>query len=631
MNGGFFLHNLVTSAINQIIDDLRSRQSNDGSWRFCFETGTLTDAYTIILLRSLEQPDSEWLIERLTARILSKQEANGAWKLFADQNDGHLSSTAESFFALLYSGHVKPDAPHMKRARKFIQARGGLAKTGPFTRAMLAMNGQISWPKLFNVPIETILLPRTSPISIYDIVGYSRVHLVAVLTSANMKYSRQNARTPNLRDLLTERKTENEWENDQSRSILTIIQNEVSKLIDTPKRLRKTAFEQAEQHMLKRIEPDGLYYSYITSTFFMIYAFLALGYKKDHPVIQNAVNGIKNQVCLTTSHSHIEFATSTAWDSALISHALQQSGVPASDPLIKTANAYLLSRQHTLYGDWSFNNPNTVPGGWGFSDINTFLPDVDDTTAALRAIKRTVREHPMYRPAWSRGADWILSMQNKDGGWGAFEKATDKKRITLVPFPEAGRVLIDPSTADLTGRALEFLAKDANLLSPHPAIDRAVNWLEQNQETDGSWYGRWGVCYIYGTWAALTGLDAAGFSQNRPSVKKAVDWLSSIQNEDGGWGESCVSDTRKTYMPLGSSTLSQTAWAVDALTATHKKPADAVRRGVNYLVSNLNRNDWTTTYPTGAALPGDFYIYYHSYNYIWPLLALSNFRNKFDS
>ncbi len=619
---------MLSNAIQKLIEELRNRQSNDGSWRFCFETGTLTDAYTIIMLRNLEQQDSEWLIERLVERILTRQQPDGSWTLYPDQQPAHLSSTVESYFALLYSGYTNQHEPHMKRAKQYIRENGGLAKAGPFTRAMLALNGQIPWPPLFNVPIEAILLPRTSPINMYDIVGYTRIHLVATLIASNKKYSRKTSQTPDLSHLHTTR-SPNEWDTNDTRLILDAIKYEIANLLDKPKNIRKTAYQKAEQYLLDRIEPDGLSFSYMTSTFFMIYALLSLGYKKDDPTIQHAINGIKNQVCLTTDHAHIEFATSTVWDTALISHALQKGGVPSWDPLLEASGAYLLSRQHVLHGDWSFNNPYTAPGGWGFSDMNTFLPDVDDTSAALRAIKSYAQHNPTYGHTWSRGVDWVLSMQNDDGGFGAFEKNTNKTRITLLPFPDAGRVLLDPSTADLTGRALEFLASDANLLSPHPTIDRAIQWLERHQESDGSWYGRWGICYIYGTWAALTGFIAAGVSPYLLSVTKAVKWLESIQNDDGGWGESCQSDTEKKYVPLGASTLSQTAWAVDALTAVSDTQTSALQRGVHYLLTHLDRGDWTTTYPTGAALPGDFYIYYHSYNYIWPLLALSNYRNKF--
>ncbi|WP_232735640.1 squalene--hopene cyclase [Alteribacter populi] len=630
--GGDRLNKDVTKTIDTLVQELRAMQVNDGSWRFCFETGPMTDAYTIILLRTLEYEGEEWLIKQLVERLLHKQEKNGAWKLFRDEKEGHLSVTVEAYFALLYSGYVKEHSNNMKRAKAFILKHGGLTGTGPFTQAMLALNEQIRWPKLFKVPIELLLLPRSSPVNVYDIVSYSRVHLTAVLIPSTLDYSRKTKQTPDLSSLISSRVPNNaEFDTEESRLILQTIKNEIKKLLDAPKQLRKDALKKAERLLLERIEPDGLHFSYVSATVFMVFALLALGYSKKHPLITKAVNGIKNQVCLTTRFYHIEFATSTIWDTSQLSHALQQAGVPSADEMVVKANHYLLSRQHVLYGDWAFNNPSTLPGGWGFSDINTFLPDVDDTAASLRAVKQTVLEHPQYRNAWNRGLDWVMSMQNKDGGWAAFEKNTTKKRITLLPFPNAGRILLDPSTTDLTGRALEFLGNEANILLPHPQMEDAFRWLVKNQETDGSWYGRWGICYIYGTWAALTGMKAIGIDSSHASIKRGVNWLRSIQNNDGGWGESCYSDIRKVYVPLGASTLSQTAWAIDALVAAFDKPTEAIQRGVTYLIENLHRNDWTTNYPTGAAIPGHFYIYYHSYNYIWPLLALSNYRKKYES
>ncbi|PYZ97652.1 squalene--hopene cyclase [Alteribacter lacisalsi] len=619
------MHELLNDTIRRMTDSLRSLQANDGSWRFCFETGPTTDAYTIILLRSLDTKGDEWLIQQLTERLLAIQDTSGSWKLYPDQAEGHLSATVEAYFALLYSGYVSETAPNMKKARSFIEKNGGLHKAGPFTRAMLALNGQISWPRLFRLPVESLLIPQNAPVNLYDIVSYARVHIVPVLAAANKGYVCQLPSTPDL-SALGKRNEESAAE--ETERLFSTVAAEIHKLAETPGRLKAKAYKKAERLMLERIEPDGLYFSYITSTVLMVYALLALGYSKNDAVIQRALTAIRNQVCLTSTRSHIEFATSTVWDTALLSHALQRSGVPSEDPMIAGAGRYLLNRQHTKYGDWAFNCSGTLPGGWGFSDINTFLPDIDDTTASLRAVKDLIEAMPEYRITWFRGTDWVLKMQNTDGGWAAFEKDTVKRRLTLLPFPAADRVLIDPSTADLTGRALEFLSGEANLLLPHPAVDRAVNWLEKNQEQNGSWYGRWGICYIYGTWAALTGLSAAGYEKENKTVKRGVEWFNSIQNEDGGWGESCKSDTAGRYVPLGSSTPSQTAWAVDALIAVHSRPTEAIDHGIRYLITNAGRSD---RYPTGAALPGDFYIYYHSYNHIWPLLALANYKSRYSS
>ncbi|GIO01669.1 hypothetical protein J5TS2_23370 [Brevibacillus halotolerans] len=220
-------------------------------------------------------------------------------------------------------------------------------------------------------------------------------------------------------------------------------------------------------------------------------------------------------------------------------------------------------------------------------------------------------------------------MQNADGGWPAFEKNTDKRILNWLPFDAADAVSTDPSTADLTGRTLEFLGNSAGFTISHPQIQRGVEWLLSNQEANGSWYGRWGISYIYGTWAAATGLIAVGVSSEHPAIQKAVKWLLKIQNEDGGWGESCKSDIVKTYVSLGVSTPSQTAWGVDALISVFQKPIPAIKRGIQFLIDSEKNQEWTLSYPTGSGLPDGFYFHYHSYRYIWPLLALGNYKKKY--
>ncbi|GFZ79607.1 squalene--hopene cyclase [Paenibacillus marchantiophytorum] len=629
----------VAAEIHRMTGMLERVQKEDGSWRFCFENGILTDAYLIIVLRTLEQPQ-ETLIRQLHDRIRSQQEANGAWKVYQDEEDGNLDATVDAYYALLYSGYSqKTDEPMLKAAR-FILSKGGLQQVKTvLTHAFLAATGQSPWPTSLKIPPEFLLLPPSSPISFFDFSGYARVHFTPILIMANLGFSKRNAAAPDLSDLYTRNdwasveRHNAEWEDLTStrtlKELLRTIQSGLKELSGLPWLLRDRGMQYAEQYMLKRIEADGTLYSYSSCTLLMIMALLALGYDKQHPVITNAISGLSAILWNLNGHVHLQNSPSTVWDTALLSYALQQAGTSPNHPSIRKSLEYLLRVQHTQLGDWSFHVSHPLPGGWGFSESNSINPDVDDSTAALRAIRGLSLVDPEYRDAWNRGLNWVLSMQNKDGGWPAFEKGVTNKLLTLFPIDGAADAAIDPSTADLTGRTLEFLGTTAGLDRKHALIGRGADWLLSNQEANGSWYGRWGICYIYGTWSALTGLAAVGFGADHPSIRNGVQWLLSIQNADGGWGESCTSDRSKRYVPLGASTPSQTAWALDALIAVSPAPSPEIDKGIERLLSLLHLDDWTTRYPTGSGLPGCLYTDYHSYRYIWPLLTLNQYHNKY--
>ena len=620
---------LVEAEINRLVDILKREQKLDGSWTNPFETGISTDCYMIILLRSLEINDEDF-INSLVRRILSKQEENGAWKLYADEGEGNLTVTVEAYYALLYSGQRTKNDRDMRLARQFIIKNGGLKKVNMFTKIMLALTGQYQWPKHIPIPVEIMLLPPAFPVNIFDVSVYARAIFIPFLITADKKFSLKTRESPDLTNLYLHRGVD-DWEKELSefRSIFSTIHHGIKNLIGYPRHLHQMALNRAEQYMLQRIESDGTFYSYFSSTFLMVFALLARGYSKQHPIILKAIQGLKSFQTKIDNHLHVQYTTATVWNTALISYSLQEAGVSSSSKVIQNAQRYLLTRQHNLYSDWAVYNQTALPGGWGFANINTIHPDVDDTTAALRAIRSLVLKNPVYRQAWNAGIQWLTSMQNDDGGWAAFERNIDKPLLTWLPVEGGGSMLLDPSTADLTGRTLEFLGNFTHADYTHPLIKRGVNWLFQNQEKDGSWYGRWGICYIYGTWAAITGLIAVNINKDRTSIQKAIKWLYNIQNKDGGWGESCQSDINKKYVPLNESTRIHTAWALDALIAAENKVTPEIKRGITFLLETSKKSDWTMTYPKGQGLPGGFYIHYHSYEYLFPLLALSHFKGKF--
>ncbi|WP_080875952.1 squalene--hopene cyclase [Oceanobacillus timonensis] len=620
----------VDVEINRLVDRLTKEQEHDGSWAYPFETGISTDCYMIILLRTLEMDDED-LIDALVSRILRKQGKNGAWKIFHDEGEGNLTATVEACYALLYSGHRKKEDREIRLATRFIQRHGGLKEINMFAKVMLALTGQYKWPRYLPVPVQFILFPVSFPLNLFDLSLYARSNLVPILITADYKFSRKTKRSPDLSYLFLQRGDDGDWEAELNdwRSFQTPFQRGIGSLIGNPEQLHELALQRAEDYMLNRRESDGTFYSYFSATFLMIFALMARGYSKKDPIITKAVEGLKSFQTNIGKQTHMQYTMANVWNTALISHALQKAGVPSSSTEIKNANQYLLGREQMKYGDWAIHNPDVAPGGWGFSNINTFNPDLDDTTASLRSICSFASNTPVYRQAWDRGIQWAVSMQNDDGGWPAFEKNVDNTLLSWLPIEGGGSMLLDPSTADLTGRTLEFFGNDTHTDTYQPFIKRAVKWLLHNQEKDGSWYGRWGICYIYGTWSAITGLAAVKTCSNHPQVQQAIQWLYAIQNQDGGWGESCKSDIEKKYVPLKESTRTHTAWALDALIAAEEKATPEIKRGISYLLETSEKADWTTAYPKGQGLPGGFYIHYHSYEYLFPLLALANYREKF--
>jgi len=621
---GSGLREKVYGKILYLTEYLAGVQRSDGAWNYCFESGTITDAFMIILLRHLNM-DHRTVIEGLARRIISRRE-NGAWKLFYDEPGGNLSATIEAYYALLLAGRKAKDDPEMKAARDFILSRGGIPEAGSLTRVMLALTGQYSWDRMPQIPVELVLLPTWAPVNFFDLVGYARVHSAPIFICADRRFTLKLPEGPDLSDLYPPGA-----EPHMPLKAPGLLLEETGKLKNSSQFPfpggNSPALAELERHMLSRTEGDGTLYSYFTATFLMIFALLALGCDQRHPAIVRAVDGLESMILCEEGPGkkrfHQQETTSTVWDTALLSYALQQAQM-YGHPAVERAAGYLWPKQQIRCGDWKISSSGH-PGGWGFSDSNTINPDVDDTTYTLRALYRQAAERPeTWGPPWRAGLEWLLSMQNSDGGWPAFERNRNKKWPELLPMPDALPALTDPSSADLTGRALEFLGGYAGPDLPKKQIQRGAQWLLKNQNKDGSWYGRWGICHIYGTWAAVTGLKAVGLNRGR-CVERAVKWLLSIQNEDGGWGESCLSDSARRYIPLGFSTPSQTAWALDALIAAGLAESPAVDRGMEALLELVDVEGVAGSYPTGQGLPGGFYINYHSYRFAWPLVTFGHY------
>ncbi|PEJ54513.1 squalene--hopene cyclase [Bacillus sp. AFS002410] len=619
------LDNIVIQNIEERIKRLRNRQEENGSWEFVFEGALLTDSFMILLMKDLGYENNQ-LIDGIIDRIINLQHPNGAWKLYEDEKNGNLNATVQAYIALLVSKKYTKDHSSMKKAEKFIRENGGIKKTHFMLKMILAIHGLIAYPKLFYFPMSYFLLPDKMPLSLFDLSNYARVHLVPMILCINKRFKVKLEDDLNIDNLLED--SEMEWFNEERGTFYQFILEEGKKLASYPLYFHQKGYEKAERFILDRIETNGTFYSYASSTFYMVYALMALGYKVSSSVIQDALQGLLSYATNTDAGLHIQNSPSKVWDTALLSYAIQEAGYSNNDPIISKSIHYLLSKQQDLIGDWSVHAKNLSPGGWGFSDVNSFIPDNDDTGAVLRALSRSAMDQPNFQESWLKGVHFLLGLQNDDGGWGAFEKNVTNKWLTHLPIENAKDAIIDPSTPDLTGRILEFIGNYTSISNDDRIVKKAVDWLFKNQKSNGSWYGRWGICYLYGTWATITGLRAVGVSKNHEAIKKAEKWLVSIQNEDGGWGESGFSTVKGSYIPLKYSTPSQTGWVIDALLTIRNKDDEVIRRGINYLVSQNEISNKALSYPTGLGLPGQFYINYHSYNEIYPLLALAHFKNS---
>ncbi|MEK5501708.1 terpene cyclase/mutase family protein [Bacillus sp. FSL M8-0168] len=610
------------------LEQLLNKQKPDGSWRFCFEGSVMTNSFLILLLTSLGDHDPS-LTSALARRIRSKQDGDGTFRNYPDETAGNLTATVQGYTGMLASGLYNRYEPHMQKAEAFIKSKGGLKRVHFMTKWMLAANGLYPWPRLY-LPLSFLLIPPVFPLHFYHLSTYARIHFVPMAITLNKKYSLKNEQIGSLRHL-DENMSKNPLEWLSIRSFherrYYPFNLQWKELLKGPVYVHNLGYEAGKKYMLDRIEQDGTLYSYASATIFMIYSLLSLGISKHAPVIKRAISGVKGLIspCGGGDGLYLENSTSTVWDTALLSFAMHEAGMPGKSSAVSSAADYLEKRQHAKKADWAVFNPHATPGGWGFSNINTNNPDLDDTAAALKAIPFNRRTAD-----WNRGLAWLLSMQNRDGGFAAFEKNVNHPLIGSLPIESANEAAVDPSTADLTGRVLHLLGLKAGYREDHPVIRRALHWLYHNQEENGSWYGRWGVCYIYGTWAAVTGMKAVGVRADDPAVQKALRWLASIQLRDGGWGESCKSCVIKTFAPLPHSTIVQSAWALDALLQYTDPLEPHIQKGIRFLIDQSRHQPKHIVYPTGIGLPKQFYIRYHSYPFVFSLLAVSAFIKQME-
>jgi squalene-hopene/tetraprenyl-beta-curcumene cyclase len=627
---------------------LLDRQNDDGSWCAELEGDTILESETILMLAFLCREQTT-IARRAAAYLVGKQLPGGGWTKYPG-GGLDISASVKAYFALKLTGH-DPAADFMVRAREAIRSHGGADAVNSFTRFYLALLGQISYEHCPAVPPELALLPKWFPVNLYAMSAWSRTIVVPLSIVAALEPVRPIEAERGIHELFL-REPEHwpplrcpglpggtgwlSWDH-----FFRVI-NRLLKFGQRKRWMpwRKKAVETARQWILDRFhKSDGLG-AIFPPVIFSVVALKALGYDDDSPEVQECMKQLR-RLSLDDARegtTRIQPCLSPVWDTGLTMRALALAGVPADDPAIVRAAGWLRGRQTTDPGDWS-KTVDVPPGGWYFEYANEFYPDVDDTAMSLMALQTLFRDAPRNLTkeindskdikdtidALSRGLQWILAMQNRDGGWGAFDRDNDHHFLCYVPFADHN-AMIDPSTADVTGRVLEALGKLGKRLGDRQ-VDRAVAFLRGCQESDGCWLGRWGVNYVYGTWQALNGLAAVGVSADDQMVLAGARWLLAHQQANGGWGESPNTYEQPELRGQGQVTASQTAWAVLGLIAAGQANHPAVLRGVRWLIAAQNDDGaWSETQFTGTGFPRVFYLRYHYYPIYFPLMALARWR-----
>jgi squalene-hopene/tetraprenyl-beta-curcumene cyclase len=639
------------SQLESIDDAIRRSQSwflarqhpVEGYWVAELEADTTLTSEYLMLRRFLDRVDPER--ERKAVRYLrSAQLPDGGWPIYYG-GPSEISASVKAYFALKLSG-IRADEPFMVRARECVLAKGGVVQANVFTKIALALFDQYDWQGIPSMPPEIMLLPKWFYFNIYAISYWSRAVLIPLLiVFANQPVCRIPEEqgieelyvTPRAQVRYRQFPPFNKDQGWFTPHNVFVVLDAVLKLYDRMPLawLRQKSVHKAATWMLEHIKGSGGLGAIYPAMANSIVALRCLGYEVDDPLVQKALREIEELEIYDTvavgdqrvDAMHLQPCHSPIWDTSLLMNALIEAGLPSDHPALQRAAAYLLSRQTKAVGDWKVSSPQAEPGGWYFQHENELYPDVDDSAVVIMALSKVRTPHMAdVQDAIRRGASWVVAMQGSDGGWGAYDKDNNRIVFNYIPFADH-HALLDPSTADLTGRCLEMIGA-LGYDQSHPSVAPALAFLKHEQEPDGSWYGRWGVNYIYGTWSVLAGLRAIGEDLSQPYIQRAVSWLESKQNPDGGWGESCLSYANPEWSGRGDSTPSQTAWALMGLMATGMQDSFSVARGIQYLLRHqMKDGSWEEVCHTGTGFPRVFYLRYHWYCQYFPLWALAMYRN----
>ena len=616
---------MLERAIDGAATALSRRQRPDGHWVFELEADATIPAEYVLLEHYLDRIDAP-LQQKIGVYLRRVQGDHGGWPLFHD-GAFNLSASVKAYYALRCIGD-SIDSAHMVRAREAILAAGGAARCNVFTRIQLALFGQVPWHAAPCMPVEIMLLPKWFFFHLSKISYWSRTVLVPLLGLMALRPQARNPQRVEIPELFVIPPAKvRDWVRGPYRSAW----GRVFKALDVavrraepffPRAARQRAIAQAETFVRERLNGEdglGAIYPAMANT---VMFFDALGKSPDDPQCAVAWKAIRKLLIVTDTEAYCQPCLSPIWDTSLAGHAVAEA--MGADPEVQSACDWLVDQQITeVRGDWADIRPNAPPGGWAFQYSNAHYPDVDDTAVVGMLLHRN--GDPAHAYSIERARDWVLGMQSANGGWGSFDADNTHYALNHIPFADHG-ALLDPPTADVTARCISFLAQ-IGLGTDHPAVARAVDYLRREQEADGSWFGRWGTNYIYGTWSVLCALNAAGLKHDDTTIRRAVEWLLTKQRADGGWGEDEDSYGTAPAGEYHSSTASQTAWAMLGLMAAGET-GPAVQRGADYLARTQKPDgEWDEKAYTAVGFPKVFYLRYHGYRLFFPLMALARFRN----
>jgi squalene-hopene/tetraprenyl-beta-curcumene cyclase len=618
----------VEEAIRAATDAILREQKPDGHWVFELEADATIPAEYVLLVHYLGEAANPELEKKIGVYLRRIQGGHGGWPLY-HEGAFDISATVKAYFALKMIGD-DIDSAHMARARQEILRRGGAIKTNVFSRILLALYGQTSWSNVPTVPPELILLPRWFPIHLSKMSYWARTVIVPLLVLCARQPLAKNPRNIHVPELFVPgvaAASPRAPHQSAGWSALFSLLDMILKRVSWPKRLRERAIEQCRAWTSERLNGEdglGAIYPAMANSVMM---YELLGYPPDHPDRAIARASVEKLLIVKDQEAYCQPCVSPVWDTALVAHALMETNEPLAEAAALRGLEWLKPLQVLdVKGDWAQEKPQTRPGGWAFQYRNDYYPDLDDTAVVVMAMDR-IQARDDYKNAIARGAEWVEGLQSRNGGWGAFDADNSYYYLNNIPFADHG-ALLDPPTEDVSGRCVGMLAQ-LGADKDNPRLKAGLDYLIAAQREDGSWWGRWGVNYIYGTWSALAGLNGAGLGPSHSTMKRGADWLIAIQNSDGGWGENCDSYKLdyKAYEPAPS-TASQTAWALLGLMAAGQVDHPAVARGVHYLKAAQQPDGlWVQPHYTGGGFPRVFYLNYHGYPKFFPLWALARYRN----